>query len=53
LSSSIVHGLQGALQEAYGYAQDLNKSLNDIRIVTGYTAKDMDKFAASANKAAK
>jgi hypothetical protein len=26
----------GAVQRAYGYAQDLNESLNDIRIVTGY-----------------
>ena len=53
ISSNIMHGLQGALQEAYGYAQDLNKSLNDIRIVTGYSADQMEDFAVSANKAAK
>jgi hypothetical protein len=53
ISSTIVHGLQGALQEAYGYAQDLNKSLNDIRIVTGYNSEYMENFAKEANKAAK
>jgi hypothetical protein len=25
----------GSIQQAIGYAQDLNKSLTDIRIVTG------------------
>lgn len=53
ISSNIMHGLQGALQDAYGYAQDLNKSLNDIRIVTGYSTDRMEDFAVSANKAAK
>jgi hypothetical protein len=45
LSSSILHGFMGALQSAYGYAQDLNESLNDIRIVTGYTTDQMADFA--------
>jgi hypothetical protein len=35
ISSSILHGFMGAVQSAYGYSQDLNKSLTDIRIVTG------------------
>jgi hypothetical protein len=35
LSSSMLHGFMGAVQSAYGYAQDLNESLNNIRIVTG------------------
>jgi hypothetical protein len=35
LSSSILHGFMGAVQGAYGYAQDLNESLSNIRIVTG------------------
>ena len=43
----------GAIQSAYGYAQDLNKSLTDIRIVTGYSADQMAVFAEQANKAAK
>jgi hypothetical protein len=36
ISSSVLHGFMGAVQGAYRYAQDLNESLNDIRIVTGY-----------------
>jgi hypothetical protein len=33
--------------------KDLNESLNDIRIVTGYSADTMADFAKEANKAAK
>ena len=53
LSSSIVHGLMGGLQSAYGYAKDLNESLNNIRIVTGNSVEQMAEFAVQANKAAK
>lgn len=53
LSSSMLHGFMGTIQSAYGYAQDLNESLNKIRIVTGQSAEQMDKFAERANKAAK
>ena len=53
ISSQAVHGIQGALSDAYKYAQDLNKSLNNIRIVTGYSADRMADFAKQANKAAK
>lgn len=53
LSSSMLHGFMGAIQSAYGYAQDLNKSLTDIRIVTGYNTDQMAAFAEQANKAAK
>lgn len=48
-----MRGFIGSVQTAYGYAQDLNKSLNDIRIVTGYNADRMADFAARANDAAK
>lgn len=53
LSSGLLMGFTGAISEAYNYAQDLNESLNNIRIVTGYNIEQMDKFAASATKAAK
>ena len=53
LSSSMLHGFMSAVQTSYRYAQDLNKSLNNIRIVTGESAEAMDQFAARANKAAK
>ena len=52
ISSSILHGFMGTLQSAYRYAQDLNQSLNNIRIVTGYSADEMAVFAERANKAA-
>ena len=53
ISSSILHGFMGAVQSAYGYAQDLNKSLNDIRIVSGQNTEQMAQFANEANRAAK
>ena len=53
ISSTIVHGVEGALSSAVGYVKSLNSSLNDIRIVTGYSADDMTRFAQQANKAAK
>lgn len=52
ISSSLLHGFMGAIHSAYGYAQDLNESLNNIRIVTGYNTDKMAEFAANANKAA-
>ncbi len=53
LTSSMLHGFMGAVQSATGYAKDLDKSLNNIRIVTGYSADQMAVFAEKANKAAK
>lgn len=53
ISSSILHGFMGSLQSAYGYAKDLNSSLNDIQIVTGNSTEKMAAFAEQANKAAK
>ena len=53
ISSSAIQGVTNAISTAYNYAQDLNKSLNNIRIVTGLSTEEMDKFATKANKAAK
>ena len=53
LSSSLLHGFMGSIQAAYGYSQDLNKSLNNIRIVTGQSVDEMATFANQANAAAK
>lgn len=53
ISSSILHGFIGSVQQAYGYAQDLNESLNNIRIVSGQTTEQMARFAEQANRAAK
>ena len=52
-TSSAMHGFMSAVSGAYGYAQDLNESLNNIRIVSGQSAEEMAKFAVQANKAAK
>lgn len=53
ISSSAVHGLMSGFSGAVGYVKDLNRSLNDIRIVTGQSVDDMARFAEQANKAAK
>lgn len=53
LTSSVLHGFIGTLEQAYGYSKDLNRSLNEIRIVSEKSADDMSKFAEQANKAAK
>lgn len=53
ISSSAIHAFVGGIQTAFGYAEDLNESLNNIRIVTGQSTDQMAKFAKEANKAAK
>lgn len=53
ISSMALHGFMSAVSGAYGYAYDLNESLNNIRIVTGKNIEDMKNFANQANKAAK
>lgn len=53
ISTKIWYALGGAISSAYDYAQDLNKSLNNIRIVSGQSSEQMAKFAEQANKAAK
>lgn len=53
IQSTIIHAFNGSIQTAFGYAQDLNKSLNNIRIVTGQSVDQMARFAKEANRAAK
>ena len=53
LSSSMLHGFMGAVNQAYGYVQDLNESLTNIRVVTGNNVEEMARFAEQANRAAK
>lgn len=52
LSSSMLHGFMSAISSAYGYAKDLNESLNNIRIRTGQSTEEMARFAEQANKSA-
>lgn len=53
IASSVFNRMTGEIQKAYSYSRDLDESLNNIRIVTDKSADNMDKFAVSANKAAK
>ena len=52
ISSTLLHGFMGSISQAYHYAQDLNESLNNIRIVTGKNVDEMAQFAKEANAAA-
>lgn len=53
ISTSITRGVVKTFSSAYNYAKDLDKSLNDIRIVTSKSSDEMAKFAVQANKATK
>jgi TP901 family phage tail tape measure protein len=53
ISSRIVNSLVGSIEQAFNYTKRLDSSLNDIRIVTGLSADNMEKFAKQANDAAK
>ena len=53
ISYGVLNNLTGAIQSAFQYSKSLDSSLNDIRIVTGKSADEMNHFAESANKAAK
>ena len=53
LSSTVLRGFTSALSSAVSFAKELNKSLNDIRIVSGDSADEMKRFAKEANNMAK
>ena len=53
ISSSVVNNFTNSIRQAWGYVKHLDTSLNDIRIVTGKSADEMDRFAEKANKTAK
>ena len=53
ISSSIMNSFTGAISQAASYVQDLDKSLNNIRIVSEKSADQMAVFAKNANNAAK
>lgn len=52
----ISNGFQSVLDSvnrATGYVKELDRSLTDIRLVSNYSAQEMQRFAEQANKAAK
>ena len=53
VASSVMNSFTGSVRKAYGYVKNLDTSLNDIRIVTGASADEMERFATKANNAAK
>ena len=53
LGASVFNAFKREISEAYDYVLQLDQSLNNIRIVTGYGAEEMASFAVEANKAAK
>ena len=52
ISSTVFNNLAGSIQKAWQYSKSLDQSLNDIRIVSGQSADQMERFAKQANKAA-
>lgn len=53
VTSAIFNNITNSIQKAWDYSLRLDSSLNDIRIVTGKSADEMERFAQTANKAAK
>ena len=52
IAGSIFRGFTESIQGAFQYVESLEKSLTDIRIVTGDSQEKMQQFADSANRAA-
>ena len=53
ITSSVFNNISGSIQKAWDYSLKLDSSLNDIRIVTGKSADEMERFAKVANASAK
>jgi hypothetical protein len=45
VASSALNAMTGAVQKAYGFTKQLDRSLNDIMIVTGKSSDEMARFA--------
>ena len=53
ISSGLWNTMLQSVSKAFTYVKGLDKDLNDIRIVTGKSADQMERFAKQANRAAK
>jgi hypothetical protein len=53
IASTAINSVTRSIQQAWSFTKQLDTSLNDIMIVTGKSADEMDRFASRANKAAK
>lgn len=52
ITSSIFNNITNSIQGAWTYAKNLDTSLNNIRVVTGKSGDEMERFAREANRAA-
>lgn len=52
LAYGAINNISNGIKSAWNYAISLDSALNDIRIVTGNSYEQMEKFAVSANRAA-
>lgn len=53
VTSAIFNNITNSIQKSWDYSLKLDSSLNNIRIVTGKSADEMERFAKIANNAAK
>lgn len=53
IASSAMNAFTGETQKAFNYVKNLDKSLTNIRIVSGQSAEQMKEFAVQANRSAK
>ena len=53
ITSGALNTLTNSVRQAWNYSLKLDSSLNDIRIVTGKSADEMERFARTATTAAK
>lgn len=51
VTSSVFNTMTSSIEKAWTFSKNLDTSLNSIRIVTGKSADEMEKFALQANKA--
>jgi len=49
IASSVFNNIKNSLQQAFYFAKDLDLSLTNIRIVTGDSADQMERFSKTAN----
>ncbi len=52
ISGNLIHTVTGVFTKAYGYTKNLDESLNNIRIVTGKGADEMERFGKEAQETA-
>ena len=53
ITASIFNNITNQIQKAWNYSKSLDTSLNNIRIVTGKSADEMERYARVANRTAK